>query len=102
MGRETVKCKIMVIVHGKFEYVLCRHIKSALKIKTEIVSEDKGRHSIQITSVMNKLNERELGTISSFKRKYRDVEIKKGKLVNFKLFIIMDLDDCTNDQQNDL
>jgi hypothetical protein len=34
MARQSVKCKIMVIVHGKSEYVLCRHIKSVLRIKS--------------------------------------------------------------------
>jgi hypothetical protein len=73
MARQSVKCKIMVIVHGKSEYVLCRHIKSVLRIKKEIVAKDKGKHSIQITSVLNKLNERGLNNISSFMREYPDV-----------------------------
>ncbi|MCY1152685.1 MAG: hypothetical protein OWP43_09755 [Sphaerochaetaceae bacterium] len=68
MARQSVKCKIIVIVHGKSEYVLCKHIKSVLKIKKEIVANDKGKHSIQITSVLTKLSERGLNNISSFKK----------------------------------
>jgi hypothetical protein len=41
-----VKCRIMTIVHGKSELVLCEHIKSNLKIKEEIVSERNGNYSM--------------------------------------------------------
>ncbi len=30
MAKQSVKCQIMVIVHGKSEYVLLIHIKSDL------------------------------------------------------------------------
>ena len=58
--------KCAVIVHGKSEFVLVKYIYTNLHLPVKIIAKDKGRGSIQI----NGLSE------------------------NFKLFIIMDTDDC--------
>lgn len=85
----------MSIVHGKSEYLICKSIKSNLKIKHEIIANDKGTHPIQITSLMRCLNGQNLKSFRNFIRSYSDVEYEKGKLINFSLFIIMDVDDCS-------
>jgi len=92
--------KIMVIVHGKSELCIARYIKSNLKIKMEIISKDKGAHSIQITSIMQVLNNSVFSNPKSFLKKYDDIEHIKYSLLNFRLFIIMDVDDCTEIQKN--
>lgn len=95
---EEIKTQVMAIVHGKSEFHLCNNIKSNLKIKHEIISKNKGKHSIQVTSVMHILNNSQFESLSKFKRSFPDVEVVKRKLINFKLFIIMDVDDCNTEQ----
>lgn len=97
MRRKPTKLSVMSIVHGKSELLMCSSVKSNLKIKHEIHSKDKGRNSIQVNSVMNELNSTKFNiSLKKFSQEH-DIEYdsKKKKLVNFKLFIIMDLDDCS-------
>ena len=95
--------KGVVICHGKSEIALAKYISTNLRLPIKIHAKDHGKHSIQITSVMTVLNTRPFKTIDSFLSEY-EVEVSgKGNsriLHNFKLFIIMDTDDCT-DQQRD-
>ncbi|BAE86597.1 hypothetical protein DSY4808 [Desulfitobacterium hafniense Y51] len=93
--------EIMSIVHGQSEYRICSSIKSNLRLKHEIIARDKGKTSIQVTSVMNILNDRRFATFKGFIRQFTDVNYEKGKLLNFSLFIIMDVDDCTPEQKNE-
>lgn len=93
--KKVVSMEVMVIVHGRSEYVLCKNIMSNLRLKHEIIARDKGASSIQITSVMQTLNDRRFISFNSFTEKFCDVECSKNKLKNFSLFIIMDVDDCT-------
>lgn len=97
--KKTIKLEIMTIVHGQSEYKLCTSIKSNLRIKHEIIARNKGKSNIQITSIMDVLNGQAFKTLQAFKRNYSDVEVRNGKLINFKLFIIMDVDDCTEEQK---
>lgn len=92
--------RLMVIVHGKSELAICNNIKSNLRLPQEIISSNNGRSSIQITGLMNILNDRRFKTLRSFQSEYPRVEVKKSNLVNFQLFIIMDTDDCTDSQKN--
>lgn len=97
MRRKPTKLSVMSIVHGKSELLMCSSVKSNLKIKHEIHSKDKGRSSIQVNSVMNELNSKKFNmSLKKFSQEH-DIEYdsKNNKLVNFKLFIIMDLDDCS-------
>ena len=89
--------KGIVICHGKSEKLICDFIKSNLRIQIEIDSDKKGKKSIQITSVMKFLSGEKYKNIVSFKNKLDDIEPTKDrkKLPNyFKVFIIMDTDDC--------
>ena len=98
--KKLQKTKIMVIVHGKSELNICKSIKSNLRIKHEIVSEKNGCHSIQVTSILKKLEERDFKNSVNFFKKYPDIEHKKNELIGFKLFVIMDLDDCKENDKN--
>lgn len=100
MKLSPKKTRVMTIVHGKSEYHICRSIKSNLKIKHEIYAEKKGANSIQINGLMRLLDNGIFKDFDSFTRTYTDIDCKKRKLVNFKLFIIMDLDDCSKEMQN--
>ncbi len=91
--------KIMTIVHGKSEFAICSNIKSNLRLPQEIIANNGGRYSIQITGLMNILNDRRFKNLKSFKNAYPRVEVKKNLLVDFQLFIIMDTDDCTDQQR---
>ena len=89
--------KGIVICHGKSEKLICGFIKSNLRIKIEIDSDKKGKKSIQITSVIKFLNGEKYKNVSSFKKNFDDIEpIKDRKKLPdyFKVFIIMDTDDC--------
>ena len=94
--------KGLVICHGKSEKLICDFIKSNLRIQIEIDSDKIGKKSIQITSIMKFLSGEKYKNIASFKNKFDDIEqIKdKKKLPSyFKIFIIMDTDDCNENQK---
>lgn len=91
--------KVIVMVHGKSELQICSFIRSNLRIKLEIESDKKGEKSIQITSIMNRLNGKNFKKFDDFKRKFDDIEYKGKSLENFKFFIIMDTDDCTKEEK---
>ncbi|WXR61193.1 hypothetical protein WG909_12960 [Peptostreptococcaceae bacterium AGR-M142] len=97
---KSKKTRVMTIVHGKSEYCICSSIKSNLKIKHEIYAKKRGRNSIQINDLENILNNNIFGSFKKFITEYPDIEIEKKKLINFKLFIIMDVDDCTLENKN--
>lgn len=92
----------IVICHGKSEKLICEFMRSNLRIQIEIDSDKKGKKSIQITSIMKFLSGEKYKNITSFKNKFDDIEpienIKKLPSY-FKVFIIMDTDDCNESQK---
>lgn len=85
---------------------MCDFLKSNLRIRIAVESDKKGEKSIQITSVMKILNGKKFKTFSDFTKNFEDVEIcrvktKKFLADDFKIFIIMDTDDCTETQKKD-
>ncbi len=107
MGKyEPCYLKAIVIVHGKSEKQICEYIKSNLRIKMEIISDKKGEKSIQITSLKNILNNTVFGKYKNFITKYDDIKLEKEGKKNridsaFRIFIIMDTDDCTDAQKKE-
>ena len=94
--------KAVVIVHGKSEKQICQYIKNKLRLKMEIFSDKNGEKAIQITSLKNTLNNKIFKSYRSFTRAFEDIETKEdGKkfVDDFKIFIIMDTDDCTEEQK---
>ncbi len=95
--------KAIVIVHGKSELQMCDFIKRKLKLKIDIVSKNKGGNSIQISSIMKILKGKDIDTLDNFKNTYKDdLEIKDNEIIidkDFKIFIIMDTDDCKNNEE---
>ena len=95
--------KAIVIVHGKSELQMCNFIKNKLRLNNiHIISKDNGKHSIQISSIMKRLNGKDINHLSNFINTYEDdLEIKDNKINdNFKIFIIMDTDDCKEEEKN--
>ena len=95
--------KAIVIVHGKSEKQICQHVKSKLRLKMEIVSNNNGESSIQITSVKQTLNNTIFKSYNSFIKKYEDVKLSNNNKYldeDFKIFIILDTDDCTENQKS--
>lgn len=97
--------KAIVIVHGKSEQQMCQFIKSNLRLKMHIESEQNGEKSIQITSIMNILNNTIYKSYGNFIKHFGEelgIASKKVALSKeFKIFIIMDTDDCTTQQKNE-
>ena len=99
MSFDSLKyTKCAVIVHGKSEFQLVRFIYTNLHLPVKIISKDKGKASIQITALKELLNNKCFKNLSTFAKEYSvEYNKKEKKLKNFKLFIIMDTDDCSEE-----
>lgn len=87
--------KCLILCHGKTEMLFVNHIKSGLRINAKIVAEKNGKNSIQITSLMKFLNRYPFNNEKSFKSHYNITDMK-----GFKIFPIMDCDDCKPAEKN--
>lgn len=92
-------CKAVVIVHGKSEYLMVQHIKSSLHLPIEIYAKKKGNNSIQITSLIKELGNTIFKNQKTLLKRYT-IENDKKKLNDFKIFTIMDTDDCDEEEKN--
>ena len=103
MPFDTLKyTRCAVIVHGKSEFHLVRFIYTNLHLPVKIISKDKGRGSIQINRLEDLLNKKCFKSLSTFSKEYSvEYDKKEKKLKNFKLFIIMDTDDCSEKIKNE-
>ena len=100
--RKLNYTKALVIVHGKSEKQICQHIKNKLRLKIEIYSDKNGEKAIQITSLKNTLNNKIFKSYRNFINTFEDIELtdnNKSINNNFKIFIIMDTDDCSEDEK---
>ena len=101
---EVNYVKGIVICHGKSELQLVKYATTNLHLNIHPYARANGKTSIQITSLMDVLNSRSFRNINSFLEQY-SVETegkgKKTKLVNFKLYTVMDTDDCTQQQKEE-
>ncbi len=93
--------KAVVIVHGKSEKQICQYIKNKLRLKIEIYSDKNGEKAIQITSLKNTLNNKIFRSYRNFINTFADIELIDNKNINkdFKIFIIMDTDDCSEEEK---
>ena len=97
MARKPNYCKGIVIAHGKSEFLLAEHIKSNLHLPIEIYAESNGKTSIQIDSLINILGNNKFKNEKVFKKNFI-VEEEKGRLINFSVMPIMDLDDACDEK----
>lgn len=102
--RKPNYLKCVVIVHGKSEKQICEYIKNKLRLNMEIISKDSGNNSIQINGLHDYFfRDRRLSSFSNFSKYYSNIEMvgKKKHLASyFKIFAIMDTDDCSTTQRN--
>jgi len=85
--------RAVVIVHGKSEHDIVKHIRSKLRIPIKIYQKNGGERSIEISSIMDILNGANFKTKNNFLKEYDQIQIdKKKNLLNFKVFIIVDVD----------
>lgn len=90
-------CKALVIVHGASEYQIVRYVKSKLRLPLEIYSKCNGQNSIQINGLKSLLEKSgDFNKQKKFLKKYSNIQFSKEGLMHFKLFPIMDTDDCTD------
>lgn len=90
-GKKQSNC--LIICHGKSEFLLVNHLKSNLRIPVIIEADKKGKNSIQINSLKNLFKGRNFSCKASFENHYK-ISIND----DFKIFIIMDTDDCSKQQ----
>jgi len=93
--------RCLVIVHGKSELNMVKYIKTNLHLPIIIHSKENGKSSIQITGLEKLISGGSFQTITRFTKEYTVEYDKKNKVLkNFKLFIIMDTDDCDDVTKN--
>lgn len=70
-------------------------------MKIEIYSDKNGEKAIQITSLKNTLNNKIFRSYRNFINTFADIELIDNKNINkdFKIFIIMDTDDCSEEEK---
>ena len=94
--------KAAVMVHGKSERFLASYIYTNLHLPVTIIDNNRGKSSIQINDLQKILSGKPYNSLKSFAEAYSIEYDKKGKtLKNFKLFIIMDTDDCSDKARED-
>ena len=97
MRKASVQYKrAAVIAHGKSERILASFIYTNLHLPVRIIDHNKGKSSIQINGLHAMLTKKPFNNLKQFAEEYSVEYDKKEKVLrNFKLFIIMDTDDCS-------
>lgn len=86
-----------VIVHGKSELLLVKYITTNLHLPIKIIARDNGRSSIQINGLKAFLDKNPYNDLKAFAKEYNvEYDRKNKRLKNFKIFVIMDTDDCND------
>lgn len=96
--------KALVICHGRSEYQIAQYVITNLRLPVKIYAKDNGKHSIQITALLKLLSSAPFKSLSQFCDEYTvrtEGSGNKQHLVKFKVYIIMDTDDCTEQQKAD-
>jgi hypothetical protein len=89
--------KAAVIVHGKSERFLASYIYTNLHLPVVIIDNKRGERSIQINGLQKLLDLRPFNSLRSFAEAYSvEYDAERKALKSFKLFIIMDTDDCSD------
>ena len=91
VGRGT--CAV-VICHGMSEYKFASSIKSKLRLNIKLLARDKGAISIQIDGLPDYFHNKILRNKRALVRQYPGILQDKQRLVDFKIFTLMDVDDC--------
>lgn len=87
--------RTIVIAHGASEIILCKSIRSNLRLKMVIISESSGKSSVQIAGLNKFLKSGCFRTHKQLSTLYSDLEYDKGKIQGVTIFPMMDTDDCS-------
>lgn len=82
----------LIICHGLSELIFVEDIKSNLRLKLKTYADNNGRKSIQITSLDKLFKTRNFSSLRNFQNAY-NIRVVGGKILNFKVFIMMDFDE---------
>lgn len=93
--RKINYIKNIVIVHGKSELIICKHIKSNLRLHIAIHSNKKGENNIEINSINKVLTNLTFKNRRSLSEEYPIVDKKTLNKNDLEVFIIMDRDKCS-------
>lgn len=92
--------RTIVVCHGRSEVKIVEYLKQNLRIPIEIMSENKGKNSIQIGKSLDRF----LNTYLSTKKQLDElgeIEYVQKYPVKLKIFILMDLDDVNDSNMVD-
>lgn len=82
----------IVVVHGDSEEIIARHVRACLKLPFYI---HRRKTSIQINGLVHELESNFKSVLSLSRNEKIDISVSKGKILNdFKIFTLMDTDDC--------
>lgn len=94
--RQKHYLHIIVVAHGASEFLIAKSIRAILKIPMEIYSNQSGNLPYQITDLKKLFSGKDF--TSGFYHKFQsNVEFKKNRPVNLKIFTIMDKDNIPDD-----
>lgn len=99
--RKPSYYKAIIICHGKSELILMQYIKTKLRLPIFLDSDKKGEKSIQINGLKKYLETRKYNNYKNLSNVFGRIPPRKNFDDNFKVFIIMDTDDCENNMKKD-
>ena len=76
--------KALVICHGLSELQITKYIYTNLHLPVRTYAKDNGKHSIQITSLLNLLSSAPFGSLSQFCDEYTVQAEGSGNTRNYK------------------
>lgn len=86
----------VIVVHGKTEEKFAKYLSLALRVNIHII---KDTTSIQVNGLINKMNSK-FKTLEDLKKMCM-LDVHKKEIKNsFRIFTIMDLDDCEESEKN--
>ena len=88
----------IVVVHGKSEKIIAEHIKSNLRLNLHIHNRTT---SIQIAGLLHELTTNFPNANALNRNPQLTLNIQKGIIKDFKIFTLMDTDDCTSEMRAD-
>lgn len=93
--RKRLYSPCSIVCHGASEVKICEFLRQDYRLRICDISNKKGTHNIEITSLLNFLNASVLKTKESYIR-YVGKDFlqfdEDGNIINHKIFIMMDVD----------
>lgn len=97
--------RALIIVSGKSEKKICQYIIQSLRLNIKIKEDKQDNESNKIKNIVSTLNDAQHETIEAFFRSYKGIEIEgigeARKIKNFKIFVILDLNQCNEAEKQE-